>query len=90
METQVHDTKCLGCGEPADIGQTKCSYCGKPVLVTTFNSVFSMPIPMVNKYASEYRQALQGVPNSKELNKAIAFCYLKLKFNAIFAGVSMY
>lgn len=38
-----------------------------------------MPMPVVNKYASAYRQALVAAPDDQELNNSIAMCYLKLK-----------
>ncbi|MCL2264707.1 MAG: hypothetical protein FWC22_01580 [Treponema sp.] len=79
METQVHDTKCRSCGAPADIGQTKCKFCKQPVLISTFNSVFSMPMPLINQYAATYREALQSEPEAKDLNNSLAMCYLKLK-----------
>ena len=79
MVTQVHDNTCRSCGAPADIGQSKCRFCKQPVLISTFTSVHAMPMPMVNQYASTYREALQGEPDAKDLNNAIAFCYLKLK-----------
>ena len=79
MVAQVHDTTCRNCGASADIGQTKCLYCKQPVLISTFNSVFSMPMPMVNQYAAAYREALQNEPNAKDLNNSAAMCYLKLK-----------
>ena len=79
MSTKVHDTTCRSCGAAADIGQTKCRFCKQPVLISTFNSVYSMPMPMVNQYAASYREALQSEPNAKDLNNSIAMCYLKLK-----------
>ena len=79
MVTQVHDTTCRNCGAAADIGQTKCRYCKQPVLISTFTSVFSMPMPMVNQYAATYREALQNEPEAKDLNNSLAMCYLKLK-----------
>ena len=79
MVTQVHDTTCRNCGAAADIGQTKCRFCKQPVMISTFNSVYSMPMPMVNQYAATYREALQNEPNAKDLNNSVAFCYLKLK-----------
>jgi Tetratricopeptide repeat. len=79
METNVHDTKCRNCGASADIGQTKCAYCKQPVLISTFTSVYSMPMPMVSQYAATYREALQNEPDAKDLNCNIAMCYLKLK-----------
>jgi tetratricopeptide (TPR) repeat protein len=81
MATQVHDTACRSCGAAADIGQTKCRYCKQPVLISTFNSVYSMPMPMVNQYAAEYREALKNEPNAKDLNNSVAMCYLKLKMH---------
>jgi len=79
MVTQIHDTRCSGCGEPADIGQTKCKYCKKPVLISTFNSVYSMTMPMVNQYASANKEGLKDDPDNKGLNNSLAMCYLKLK-----------
>ena len=79
MVTQIHDTTCRSCGAAADIGQTKCLYCKQPVLISTFNSVFSMPMPMVNQFAAIYREALQNEPDAKDLNNSVAMCYLKLK-----------
>jgi tetratricopeptide (TPR) repeat protein len=79
MVTQVHDTKCRSCGAAADIGQTKCSFCKQPVVISTFNSVYSMPMPMVNQYAATYREALQSEPEARDLNNAVAMCYLKIK-----------
>ena len=79
MTTHTHDTTCRACGATADIGQSKCKYCKQPVLITTFNSVLSMPMPMVNQYANTYREALQSEPDAKDLNTAVAFCFLKLK-----------
>jgi tetratricopeptide (TPR) repeat protein len=48
-------------------------------MISTFNSVYSMPMPLVNQYAATYKEALQNEPNAKDLNRVIAFCYLKLK-----------
>jgi len=79
MTVQVHDTSCRSCGAAADIGQTKCKFCKQPVLISTFNSVYAMPMPMVNQYATAYREALQNEPEAKDLNNSLAMCYLKLK-----------
>ena len=79
MAVQVHDTSCRNCGASAAVGDTKCKYCKQPVVISTFNSVYAMPMPMVNQYATAYREALQNEPDAKDLNTSIAFCYLKLK-----------
>jgi len=36
-------------------------------------------MPMVNQYAASYREALQGEPDARDLNRNLAMCYLKLK-----------
>jgi tetratricopeptide (TPR) repeat protein len=79
MTIQVHNTTCRSCGAAAEIGQTKCKFCKNPIVISTFNSVYAMPMPMVNQYAAEYREALQQEPNARDLNTSAAFCYLKLK-----------
>ena len=79
MTIQVHDTTCRSCGAPAEIGQTKCKFCKNPVVISTFNSVYAMPMPMINQYVAAYREALQTEPDAKDLNNSIAMCYLKLK-----------
>ena len=79
MSTDVLNLKCRGCGAAVTINDSVCKYCGGPVTISTFNSVNSMPLPMVNKYANSYRQDLQSNPNDVSANKATAYCYLKLK-----------
>ena len=78
MAHQVIDIQCPGCGAPVDTGQKECSYCHRPVVITTFNSVYDMPMPEVNKYANAYRKTLVDNPDNQDLNTSIAMCYLKL------------
>ncbi len=78
MNQQIVDLECPGCGRPVTTSQKDCS-CGRPIIISTFNSVYSMPMHEVNKYANTYRKALGDNPNNKELNTSIAMCYLKLK-----------
>lgn len=79
MAHQVIDLKCPGCGAPSSTGETTCRYCGRPVIISTFNSVYTMPMPEINKYAGAYRQALAENPDNGELNRSVAMCYLKLR-----------
>jgi len=79
MAHQVIAMKCPNCGDAVDTGQKACKFCKQPVVISTFNSVYSMPIPLVNKYAGTYKQALSDDPRNRELNNSIAMCYLKLK-----------
>ena len=78
MTQQIIELECPGCGRPVTTGQKECS-CGRPIIISTFNSVHSMPMPEVNKYANTYRKALVDNPDNLELNTSIAMCYLKLK-----------
>lgn len=79
MSHEVIDIRCPGCGAPVSTGEAVCSYCYRPVIISTFNSVYSMPLQDVNKYAGAYRNALAQNPDNSELNNSIAMCYLKLK-----------
>ena len=79
MSHQVIELNCPGCGARVSIDQKECVYCHKPVIISTFNSVYSMPMPEINKYAGAYKSALEENPDNTELNKSIAMCYLKLK-----------
>lgn len=78
MSYQVAELKCPGCGSPLAVNQLVCDYCHQPVTITSFNSVFSMPAPALNKYAGACRKALAEDPDNMELNNSIAMCYLKL------------
>lgn len=79
MEQEVVELKCPGCGARVTTAQAECEYCHKPVVISSFRSVYSMPIPEANKYAGAYRQALKDNPGNDILNKSAAMCYLKLK-----------
>lgn len=79
MSYKVIELNCPGCGARVTTDQKECEWCYKPIIISTFNSVYSMPMPEVNKYAATYRKALGENPDNSELNKSIAMCYLKLK-----------
>lgn len=79
MSQKIVTMNCPNCGARVTTEQRECEYCRQPVVVSSFNSVFSMPITLVNKYAGGYRKALVENPSNVELNNSIAMCYLKLK-----------
>ncbi|WP_122642800.1 tetratricopeptide repeat protein [Luxibacter massiliensis] len=79
MSQTIVELNCPGCGARVNTGQKECDWCHKPIVISTFNSVYSMPMPEVNKYASAYRKALSENPENGDINKSIAMCYLKLK-----------
>ncbi len=79
MSAEVLNLKCRGCGAAISINDRVCKYCGGPVSISTFQSVNSMSLPLVNKYVNSYRADLRTNPDDLGANKAIAYCYLKLK-----------
>lgn len=79
MSAEFIEIKCPGCGSSVPMNAKVCEYCDKPVLIKTFNSVASMPMPELNKYATAYKRELMDKPDNTELNQSIAMCYLKLK-----------
>ena len=76
MAYQVIDLRCPGCGSHLAPDKKKCEYCGGNVVITSFNSVYSVDL---NKSAMATRKALAEDPNSQSLNNFVAMCYLKLK-----------
>lgn len=79
MSHQIVEINCPGCGARVSTGQKECEWCHKPIIISTFNSVYSMPMPEVNKFAGAYHKALIENPDNQELNNSVAMCYLKLK-----------
>ena len=78
LSHQVVEMNCPGCGARVSIGQNECEWCHNPIIISTFNSVYSMPMPQVNKYAGAYKKALAENPDNNELNTSMGMCYLKL------------
>ncbi len=79
MSHQVVEINCPGCNARVSTAQKECEWCHSPIIISTFNSVYSMPMPEVNKFAGVYRKALAENPDNQELNNSVAMCYLKLK-----------
>lgn len=79
MSSEVLGLHCRNCGAAVSIEMDTCKYCGSPISVSTFNSVQGMPLPIVNKYVNSYKNDLKKNPNDMSANKAVAYCYLKLK-----------
>ncbi len=79
MAHQVIELECPGCAASISTSTKTCPYCYKPIVISTFNSVHSMPPIEINKRANAYRKALVNHPDNQDLNMSVAFCYLKLK-----------
>jgi tetratricopeptide (TPR) repeat protein len=75
-DTQNYTCHC--CGATVPIDAVECSYCENPVRITTFQSVWSLPNPTVNKYLSSYKKDAASGENG-DATAPLAFCYLKLK-----------
>lgn len=79
MPSTIIDLRCPGCGAAVDTADKECRYCGREIIISTFHSVASMPLPEVNKYVASYRAGLQERPEDRGLNHSVGICYLKLK-----------
>lgn len=79
MAMQVITLSCPTCGGPVSTGMKHCEYCGNEIMISSFQSVASMPMPMVGQHMRSYQQALATAPEHKELNTSVAMCFLKLK-----------
>lgn len=79
MSHMIIGMNCPGCGARVSTGQLKCEWCHQPIVISTFNSVYSMSMPQVNKYVGAYRKVLDENPDNIEVNNSIAMCYLRLK-----------
>jgi len=79
MAYQIIDLNCPGCGGGVSTGQVQCNFCGRPIVITSFNDIQSFSSLDLNKYASNYRKALEDNPDNDALNMSIGMCYLKLK-----------
>ena len=76
---EIVELECPGCGRPLTTDVKECPACHRPVVISSFNSVYSMTADEVNKYANSFNKALQNNPDNRILNASIAMCYLKLK-----------
>lgn len=79
MSHTIIEINCPGCGARVSTGQSECEWCHKPIIISTFNSVYSMSAPEISQYAVAYKKALSENPDNQDLNNSIAMCYLKLK-----------
>ncbi len=76
---EVISLECPNCGGHVSSEQKTCKYCKQPVMISSFSSVASMPLPQINKYAGAYRKTLAENPDNIELNTSVGICYLRLK-----------
>ncbi len=79
MTQQIVELTCPGCGARVTTEQKVCKWCHQPIVISSFSTIGSMPMPRINKYVRSYKEALDTSPHDSDLNKSIGLCYLKLK-----------
>lgn len=79
MSETVKQMKCPGCGAIVAINQKECEWCHNPILISSFNSVYTMTGLDLKKYEKSYQEAMNQNPDVPELNKSMGICYLKLR-----------
>ena len=63
MGYKTIDLRCPGCNASLNINDRKCSFCGRDILISNFNSVYSMPIQDINKYTNLYKRKPGLIPD---------------------------
>ena len=76
---EVITIRCPNCGASITTQTKQCEYCFQDILVQSFKSIATIPMPQVNKRMSSYRAAAAEHPDNKELNTSIGLCFLRLK-----------
>ena len=82
MNVSVKTISCPNCGAPQGMDTKECMYCGSEIIIRTFNSVSSMPVPQLKKYVASYTQTLAQDGDNADVMLSIALCYMKLKIYA--------
>ena len=60
-------------------GGGNCEYCGKPVIISNFSTAAALANADIGKYTSYYTKILSSDPGNRDVNVALAFCYMRLK-----------
>lgn len=65
MSHQVVELNCPGCGARVSTAQKECDWCHKPIIISTFNSVYSMPMPEVINTLVPIEKRLQKIQTTQ-------------------------
>jgi tetratricopeptide (TPR) repeat protein len=76
---EVLELECPGCGRPLSTDMRECPACHRPVVISSLSGMGGLSTLEINKYANAYQKALTADPNNKQVNGALAMCFLKLK-----------
>lgn len=78
MSATAESIKCPNCGGGLAIAAKTCDYCDSPVVISSFQSVFQMPLPQLNKYVRSYTEQ-SAAPGGEVFDQSLGMCFLKLK-----------
>ena len=87
MAHKVIEIDCPGCGARVSTDQKQCDWCKGPIIISTFNSIDSLPLPKLSSMASNYAKSISANPDNQELHGSVAMCNLKLcRYNEALAS----
>lgn len=78
MAHKVIEIDCPGCGARVSTDQKQCDWCKGPIIISTFNSIDSLPLPKLSSMAGNYAKSISVNPDNQELHGSAAMCNLKL------------
>ncbi len=76
----TYSAVCPGCGGSPKPGTNICEFCGKELFITTFNPLFNMNFPDVNKYMRSYSSGGFGETDEQKAKRLMALGLCQLKF----------
>ena len=87
MAHKVIEIDCPGCGARVSTDQKQCEWCKGPIIISTFNSIDSLPLPKLSSMAINYAKSISANPDNQELHGSVAMCNLKLgRYNEALAS----
>lgn len=78
MAYQTVFLECPGCGARIRPEQTECDFCHGPIIVSSFNTVDSIPAPRLSRYAKAYESKAGELPGDGQVSLGLGLIYLKL------------
>ena len=78
MAYQTVFLTCPGCGARIRQDQEECDFCHGPIMVSSFNTVDSIPMPQLSRYARAYESKAAELPGESQVSLGLGLIYLKL------------
>lgn len=73
--------ECPNCGANLKREDNFCPFCRSQYVITPQRAA-ATPLPLLNKYISEYKRVLTAEPDNNRVSVAMAYCFLQLKLYA--------